>query len=464
VVGDFPSFLPRDAEIKLSWLPTAKTGQTGYAIEIAFDWVGRDGAVVSAQRPLDRRFKKVRSGNLPVSLNCHYCKKKLPTGIDVATCPFCFKSLLVAPAAESPQPFGRSLTEKDLEVHLGGPEPGTHNTLAVESEGPHTVSAGDTSNGPIGEGVGTVELNDSVRNPQGASAAEAGHQAVAGEDANRNMGTESGESENSDGRNIAKYDTDNEPGNAAVTLVNSGDSGPPEHARWKAAAGSSSNPRHTIKADQAGSAIDSLDLPVNLRSVEFRATPVNRNADYQLMKIVGEGAMDFVHKAKQPSIDRFVAFKTIQKERAERSPESRCKFLREAQITGSLDHSNIVPIHDLGISDDDSLFYSMKLVDGTSWEDVFNGNTRDENLGILLKVCDAVGFANAHEVIHRDLKPENVMLGQFGEVLMMAWGMAINLQRDRGRGFSLIGMLAVAAIIVGMLMLFFDPLGGGGES
>ena len=105
--------------------------------------------------------------------------------------------------------------------------------------------------------------------------------------------------------------------------------------------------------------------------------------------------------------------------------EPRDKFLSEAVVTAELDHPNIVPIHDLGSNADGALFYSMKRVQGTPWCDVLLEKSVHENLSILLKVCDAVRFAHTKGVVHRDLKPENVMLGDFGEVLVMDWGLAI---------------------------------------
>ena len=83
-----------------------------------------------------------------------------------------------------------------------------------------------------------------------------------------------------------------------------------------------------------------------------------------------------------------------------------------------------MPIYDLGANDEGALFYSMKRVKGTPWDKVHPPEALDENLSILLRVADAVAFAHAGGVIHRDLKPENVMLGDYGEVLVMDWGLA----------------------------------------
>src|SRR4029077_20488424 len=103
-------------------------------------------------------------------------------------------------------------------------------------------------------------------------------------------------------------------------------------------------------------------------------------------------------------------------------------------ITGELDHPNIVPIHDVGMGDGNALFYSMKRVTGTPWQKVVSTLPQTENLRVLMAVADAVAFAHSRGVVHRDLKPENVMLGQFGEVLVMDWGLALLAPRFRHLG------------------------------
>ena len=145
--------------------------------------------------------------------------------------------------------------------------------------------------------------------------------------------------------------------------------------------------------------------------------------DYELLDIIGEGGMGVVYAAHQSSIARTVAVKML-KRSAKVREEQRDKFISEAVVTGELDHPNIVPIYDLGANDEGALFYSMKRVRGTPWDHVIHKKGLDENLSILLRVADAVAFAHAGGVIHRDLKPENVMLGDFGEVLVMDWGLA----------------------------------------
>ena len=190
-----------------------------------------------------------------------------------------------------------------------------------------------------------------------------------------------------------------------------------------------STPQHaTIKQDEGSNAGYRSTLPVKSRSlrprdtVKFAGRPTD-SPDYELLDMIGEGGMGVVYAAHQSSIARTVAVKML-KSTTDVSDEHRDKFISEAVVTGELDHPNIVPIYDLGANDEGALFYSMKRVKGTPWEDVLKQKSLDENLNILLRVADAVAFAHANGVVHRDLKPENVMLGDFGEVLVMDWGLA----------------------------------------
>jgi len=147
--------------------------------------------------------------------------------------------------------------------------------------------------------------------------------------------------------------------------------------------------------------------------------------EFELQEVIGEGGVGVVYAARQASIDRTVAIKMLRDEFAHKR-DHRNKFLSEAVVTGELDHPNIVPIYDLGTSDLGNLFYAMKRVRGTPWSEVVRQQTLAENLRILMSVADAIAFAHSRGVIHRDLKPENVMLGDFGEVLVMDWGIALS--------------------------------------
>lgn len=171
------------------------------------------------------------------------------------------------------------------------------------------------------------------------------------------------------------------------------------------------------------------------------ATQINddqESADYRLVRLLGRGGMGNVFVARQGSLDRLIAVKVIrpldESRRRQLAQQGqlesveqgrRQQFLTEAVVTGDLDHPNIVPIHDVALTGDSTPFYSMKRVIGTPWSDVINDKLLDENIEILVKVADAIGFAHTRGVVHRDIKPENVMLGDFGVVMVMDWGIAL---------------------------------------
>ncbi len=158
-------------------------------------------------------------------------------------------------------------------------------------------------------------------------------------------------------------------------------------------------------------------------------------ADYEVMDLLGEGGIGVVYRARQTCIDRTIAVKMLKPGRSE-DERARAKFVAEAAVTGKLDHPNIVPVYELAKDDAGDLFYVMKNVQGRPWSEKIGSLSLDENLDILVRVCDAVAFAHARHIIHRDLKPENVMLGDFGEVLVMDWGLAVPVN-DEGRAVEL---------------------------
>lgn len=188
----------------------------------------------------------------------------------------------------------------------------------------------------------------------------------------------------------------------------------------------------SLKVDGQSASGAGSSLVVNLRGLRSpeeiarpRSTTMGSiGADYELLQVIGKGGMGVVYSARQASVDRLVAVKMIRPQVAA-NPERREKFLSEAVVTGDLDHPNIVPIYELGTDESNALFYSMKRVQGTPWSHVIRTKALGENLEVLMKVADAVAFAHANGVVHRDLKPENVMLGDFGEVLVMDWGLAL---------------------------------------
>jgi serine/threonine protein kinase len=162
---------------------------------------------------------------------------------------------------------------------------------------------------------------------------------------------------------------------------------------------------------------------VRQRDVTFGHIAGDSTAEYKIGRKLGEGGMGTVFQARQGSVDRTVALKMVKGRNIPLDAQE--KFLAEAVLTGALEHPNIVPIYDLGVNADGELFYAMKEVRGAPWRKTIDEATEDENLDTLIKVADAIAFAHSRGVVHRDLKPDNVMIGEFGEVLVMDWGLAL---------------------------------------
>ncbi len=144
---------------------------------------------------------------------------------------------------------------------------------------------------------------------------------------------------------------------------------------------------------------------------------------YTIGGSLGSGGMGEVFTAHDRTLRRDIAVKVLRRA----GPAARDRFAAEAQVTAQLDHPNIVPVHDLGTLADGRPFLAMKQVRGASlreWLDRAPRPDLEARLDVLRRVCDAIAFAHAQGVLHRDLKPENVMVGAFGEVLVMDWGLA----------------------------------------
>ena len=144
---------------------------------------------------------------------------------------------------------------------------------------------------------------------------------------------------------------------------------------------------------------------------------------YVLLDKLGAGGMGSVFRVQDTALGRQVALKVIGI--VDSGGEFSARLLREAKIIAQLEHPGIVPVHDVGTLPDGRVFYTMKLVQGRRLDqrrDELGG--LPERLRTFQKICEAVAFAHAHQVLHRDLKPQNIMVGKFGEVLVMDWGLA----------------------------------------
>jgi eukaryotic-like serine/threonine-protein kinase len=144
---------------------------------------------------------------------------------------------------------------------------------------------------------------------------------------------------------------------------------------------------------------------------------------YALLERVARGGMGAVYAARDEKLDRRVALKVL--DAADRSGELARRLMREAQVLARLEHPGIVPVHDVGTLNDGRVFYTMKFVEGRRLDQhVETVESIPDRLRLFLRVCDAVAFAHARGVLHRDLKPANVMVGPFGEALVLDWGLA----------------------------------------
>ncbi|NOT31933.1 MAG: serine/threonine protein kinase [Planctomycetes bacterium] len=178
-----------------------------------------------------------------------------------------------------------------------------------------------------------------------------------------------------------------------------------------------------------------------LASLEAQGVSSGR---YSLESEIARGGQGIVLEAWDRTLSRRLAIKvaraSVALDRTDRADtHSLGRFLEEAQVTAQLDHPGIVPVHDLGLDPERRVFFTMKLVKGRDLAAVLalvrtgvEGWTRTRALNVLLKVCEAMAYAHSKGVIHRDLKPSNVMVGRYGEVYVMDWGLA-RAQGERDR-------------------------------
>lgn len=180
--------------------------------------------------------------------------------------------------------------------------------------------------------------------------------------------------------------------------------------------------------------------------------------------------MGIVRLGVQRSLARPVAVKTLRD--PVKSDRNTLKLLREAWVTGRLEHPNVVPIYDVALEPDGSPLIVLKKIEGTGWDELMHdaravrerfGETDllEWNLRILLQVCNAVGFAHSRGVLHRDLKPENVMIGEFGEVYVVDSGIAVSLTDDQSGRLPLASQ---ARLMAGTPLYMAPEMLGGPQS
>ncbi|MCB9553405.1 MAG: serine/threonine protein kinase [Myxococcales bacterium] len=161
--------------------------------------------------------------------------------------------------------------------------------------------------------------------------------------------------------------------------------------------------------------------------IEVAADPVGDR--YEDLGLIGRGGQGEVRRVRDHKLGRELAMKIL---RPMPSPKARARFRLETAITVALQHPGIVPVYDRGITGDGRPWYTMKIVEGRQFVDCILATHRETDpawtlrrlVDAFCRVCEAVAFAHEQGVVHRDLKPQNVMVGRFGEVVVMDWGLA----------------------------------------
>jgi serine/threonine protein kinase/formylglycine-generating enzyme required for sulfatase activity len=160
---------------------------------------------------------------------------------------------------------------------------------------------------------------------------------------------------------------------------------------------------------------------------------------YRIEREIARGGMGSVLQVHDTELERDLAMKV----HLRTGSTSANRFLREAKITGRLNHPGVVPVHEMGETADGRLYFTMRLVEGRTFRDViqaFHCNDPEWSLSraleVVVRVCDTMAFAHSRGVLHRDLKPSNVMVGSFGEVYVMDWGVARSIDDHAGENYS----------------------------
>jgi serine/threonine-protein kinase len=162
-------------------------------------------------------------------------------------------------------------------------------------------------------------------------------------------------------------------------------------------------------------------------------------ARYEVLGVLGKGGMGQVYRVRDPRLNRTMALKVVH--RGSFAPEAIARFIEEAQVTAQLTHPGIIPVHELGQLSDDRLYFTMQEVKGRTFGEVIgevhaeakgyragteptSGWTLHRLVVAFKAACEAVAYAHHRGVVHRDIKPNNIMIGEYGEVLVLDWGLA----------------------------------------
>lgn len=210
--------------------------------------------------------------------------------------------------------------------------------------------------------------------------------------------------------------------------------------------------RTRLTAAQIARLAEPSSFPVSTETVAYTGPPIEARSDlsepppapdmgrYRVGKLHAQGGLGAVYEAVDLELDRKVALKELQPRHAH-DEICQLRFLQEAEITGRLEHPGVVPVYGLGRHADGRPYYAMRLVEGETFHEAvvrFHRGVRGEPregreltfrrlLRSVVEVCFALGYAHSRGVVHRDVKPANIMLGRFGETLLLDWGIAKTL-------------------------------------
>ena len=199
--------------------------------------------------------------------------------------------------------------------------------------------------------------------------------------------------------------------------------------------------RPTLHIDLNAGSVNSTANLFNLQrdfdargACERLSSRASQTEKYTIQKKIAEGGMGSIYQVIDGDLKRPIVLKVMHPKIME-NQQMFISFIEEARITGRLEHPNIIPVHDLGVIDEDKLYFSMKEVQGVGLNSILARIRRGDEetcqkytlftlLTLFRKVCDAVAYAHSKNFIHRDIKPENIMVGDYGEVLLVDWGLA----------------------------------------